>query len=323
MMGRVVGRFPPVAPPAAHLPVGGNQEGADRNLLLLAGLPGQLERQPHPAGVVVVRVGHVILPRQCALYPARVQSAGVIPTMTPAYIKMTGRSSRAWTRNSMRETKKSSERPWDAFKRQGIQEAVATLMSREGIAGLTMEKVASEAGIAKGTLYLYFKSKEELLESVFQASIAPMYARLNAILESHLAPDRKLQTALARQLGYFDEHRPLFRVLVYERDASQARRKRSQSPRYREYVAKLGQTIEAGVRAGILRPVDPLKVAAMLAESNIALIRQRLLDEHPQPAEDDALLLWGVFFQGIAKEQAPEQTASALHGAHSKREENS
>jgi AcrR family transcriptional regulator len=222
----------------------------------------------------------------------------------------------------MTATKKNPERLWDAFKRQGIQEAVATLMSREGIAGLTMEKVASEAGIAKGTLYLYFKSKEELIESVFQASIAPMYACLHAILDSHLPPDRKLEAALARQLGYFDEHRPLFRVLVYERDTSQARRKRHQSPRYRGYVAKLGETIQAGVRAGILRTADPLKVAAMLAESNIALIRQRLLDEHPAPAEDDARLLWEVFSKGIATD-CIEQPAPASRRAFSDREENS
>lgn len=42
------------------------------------------------------------------------------------------------------------------------------LITREGIAGLTMSKLASRAGIATGTLYIYFKSKEEMLNSLYE-----------------------------------------------------------------------------------------------------------------------------------------------------------
>ncbi len=42
------------------------------------------------------------------------------------------------------------------------------LITREGIAGLTMSKLAKRAGIATGTLYIYFKSKEEMLNSLYE-----------------------------------------------------------------------------------------------------------------------------------------------------------
>lgn len=42
------------------------------------------------------------------------------------------------------------------------------LITREGIAGLTMSKLAKSAGIATGTLYIYFRSKEDMLNSLYQ-----------------------------------------------------------------------------------------------------------------------------------------------------------
>ena len=45
-----------------------------------------------------------------------------------------------------------SEDLWHSFKRQGIQQAVIQLMCREGLPSVTMDRVAQEAGIAKGTI---------------------------------------------------------------------------------------------------------------------------------------------------------------------------
>jgi TetR/AcrR family transcriptional regulator, repressor of fatR-cypB operon len=48
-----------------------------------------------------------------------------------------------------------------------IYEATLKLVSKEGLAGLTMNKIAQEAGIGTGTLYVYFKGKEELINDLF------------------------------------------------------------------------------------------------------------------------------------------------------------
>ena len=48
---------------------------------------------------------------------------------------------------------------WQDFKRQSIQEAVIQLMCREGLGSVTMERVAQEVGIAKGTVYLHYRTR--------------------------------------------------------------------------------------------------------------------------------------------------------------------
>lgn len=56
----------------------------------------------------------------------------------------------------------------DDEKLRAIARATFTLVERTGLSGLTMAAIANEAGLATGTLYVYFKSKEELLVSLYE-----------------------------------------------------------------------------------------------------------------------------------------------------------
>ncbi len=50
-----------------------------------------------------------------------------------------------------------------------IFKASLNLIFKDGIAGLTMAKIAQKAGIATGTLYIYFKNKEELVNELYKS----------------------------------------------------------------------------------------------------------------------------------------------------------
>ena len=59
-------------------------------------------------------------------------------------------------------------KPKDDEKLRAIAKATFTLVERTGLSGLTMAAIAREAGLATGTLYVYFKSKEELLTALYE-----------------------------------------------------------------------------------------------------------------------------------------------------------
>src|SRR5438046_6169872 len=92
---------------------------------------------------------------------------------------------------------------WQSYKRQSIQQAVIHLMCREGLKSVTMDRVAQEVGIAKGTVYLHYRDKQELLDEVKESSLAPVIAKLDEIFKSDAAPERKLQQYSLRYLSYF------------------------------------------------------------------------------------------------------------------------
>jgi TetR/AcrR family transcriptional repressor of multidrug resistance operon len=188
---------------------------------------------------------------------------------------------------------------WQSYKRQSIQEAVIRLMCREGLKSVTMERVAQEVGIAKGTVYLHYNDKKELLDEVKRSALAPLMVALEAILRGDEAPPQKLRSYSHYYFSYFQERRDLFRILIYEREITQGAR--YQSGRYRRLVQEIARVIREGIRSGVFRDADAHKVAAMFIESNFALLNQRLLSEKPPPVEGDANLIADVFLSGLEK----------------------
>src|SRR5207249_9454055 len=108
------------------------------------------------------------------------------------------------------------------FQPLSIPDAVIQLMCREGLGPVTMERVAQEVGIAKGTVYLHYRDKQTLLEAVKDSALTPLMERLDQLFDSDLDPLRKLEAYSLRYLGYFDERRDLFRILIYEREVTRA-----------------------------------------------------------------------------------------------------
>lgn len=218
-----------------------------------------------------------------------------------------------------RRAVKANDEPalWESFKRQSIQQAVIRVMCRDGLAAVTMERVAQEAGIAKGTVYLHYHDKQALLDDVKHSSLSPIVAKIDEVFESDLPADRKLVAYAIRYLNYFDERRDLFRILLYEREVTRVQGSRYQADRYRHLVDGTARVIADGVRDGVFREVDPRGVAAMWVDSNLAIMNQRLLNDHPLPAEEDARLISDLFIRGLradeaaSSERAPRKARSA------------
>jgi AcrR family transcriptional regulator len=199
----------------------------------------------------------------------------------------------------VRDRKKNA---WKNIKKNGLMSAAVRVLSREGASGLTMDDVAMEAGVAKGTLYVYFKNKQDLLKELVETAIAPMVDELNAILESNASPKERLTSMTQRHLSYFDEHRDFFRIFVHDRMTSLQRLKRYRNSRYQTFVNAIAKVLQTGIEEGEFRSFDSQKVASMWIESNIAMIHLRLLSENPEPSESDAALICDVLLQGISSE---------------------
>jgi AcrR family transcriptional regulator len=189
---------------------------------------------------------------------------------------------------------------WETHKRKSIQDAVIRIMCRDGLRSVTMERVAQEVGIAKGTVYLHYRDKQQLLDDVKDSALEPLRAKLEEVVRSSDSAERKLHIYALRYLTYFEEARDLFRILLYEREVTRVQSGRYQSDRYRRNVERVATVIAAGIREKTFRAVDPKLVAAMFVDSIVAIVNQRLLSDPPAPVEEDAALIADVFVRGIA-----------------------
>jgi len=200
----------------------------------------------------------------------------------------------------MSKPKTERKQLFNQITRKAIQEAVVNLVTRTGTRRVTMDQVAAEAGMSKGCLYIHFRSKKELLESVKTASFKPLGDQLQEILNGSLTPKQKIESIVNRLLGYFDENRGLFRFLLEEREIAQSPAIRQKNSRYRNFVDRIANVLEDGVATGLFCRMESRKVASIFSESMIAMTARRLLEENPGSVDNDARLLIQVLFQGIA-----------------------
>jgi len=99
-------------------------------------------------------------------------------------------------------------------KRNVILDAARTVFSRQGYAGAAVGEVASEAGVAKGTLYLYFKSKEELYLAALARDLGCLAHRARAEMERAPTLREQILAFLRVRLEYAAANQDFLRIYL-------------------------------------------------------------------------------------------------------------
>ena len=84
------------------------------------------------------------------------------------------------------------------FRPKEILEAALKLFTERGFAATRLEDVAKQAGVTKGTLYLYFTNKEELFKAVMRESVFPAMAQAQDLVENYSGPSVNLMISLIK-----------------------------------------------------------------------------------------------------------------------------
>lgn len=97
--------------------------------------------------------------------------------------------------------------------RENIIYAAVSILQKKGHAELTMAKVAKEAQIAKGTVYLYFKNKEELIEKIIFKLRKPLIDKFMTIRDEDILPLEKIEKIFYSMLKDVSEQISIVKVL--------------------------------------------------------------------------------------------------------------
>lgn len=142
-------------------------------------------------------------------------------------------------------------------KRQAILQAARQVFARRGFEPATLDTVAREAGLAKGTLYLYFRSKEDLYFHTLLSLLEDMQACIRSRAGESGGALQRMRAIAAGQFDFFLRHRDALQLFAPFSNPSLARlHKRLLAPmmeRWAEYVQRVTALVEEGKQAGSLR----------------------------------------------------------------------
>jgi len=149
----------------------------------------------------------------------------------------------------------------DDNKREQIRKAALAVFSRRGFHETTVAEIAEEAGIAKGTIYLYYPSKEEILIAIFRRYTDGMLDLVDGLLDSALTVHEILAVFVRKQIDLFREEPDLVRILS-RRSLLALRDGNERMIGFQRYLLdRIAKLLERGKKLGEVRPFD-LRVAA-------------------------------------------------------------
>jgi len=103
-----------------------------------------------------------------------------------------------------------------AFRTREILAAARQVLEQRGLEAMTMEEIAAAAGVAKGTLYLYFQSKDDLIQALITLVAENILQDVEAALQAPGMPAEKLRRVVSVLLEYLNRERLLFPIYARE-----------------------------------------------------------------------------------------------------------
>jgi hypothetical protein len=123
---------------------------------------------------------------------------------------------------------------------------------------------------------------------------------LVTILDSHLSPAEKLRKFTLSNLKFFNTHKELFSVNIYDQNHVGDDTKRYQSDRYWDIAKRVASVLENGMKQELFITAYTIKMAMIFIEANRAVFVKRLSMKDSKNIEDDSNLILNIFMHGIS-----------------------
>lgn len=189
----------------------------------------------------------------------------------------------------------------DPDKPQQIIEAAVRVFARRGYYNSRVSDIAREAGIAAGTIYLYFKTKDDILVTLFRDKMAEFVGALRKAIAGEPDAASKIRRLVSLHFAMLEENPDLAEVVQVELRQGQKFFRGASSQEIGAYFALIGSVLEEGVAQGRFRSDLPLKVATkMLFGAMDQVATSWVLGKRGYQLVDTADAVAEIFLQGVA-----------------------
>ena len=205
------------------------------------------------------------------------------------------------TIHSVTNMPRKTSRNGAAGKRESILRAATRVFARNGYFNSKVADIAREAEVADGTVYLYFKSKEEILHSIFDQNMAEAIAAGRVLIAKLRDPGEKLRRIAMLHLERLGADRDLAVVFQVELRGSTKFMQEFSAAGFAEYLGLLRQTFEEGQRSGVFRKDLSAKlVSKILFGALDEMATNWIISKRNYKLEPMAEVVMDVFLNGVS-----------------------
>ena len=191
----------------------------------------------------------------------------------------------------------------DPDKPQQIVEAAIRVFARNGYYNSRVSDIAREAGIASGTIYLYFKTKDEILVTLFRDRMAAFVAHLRREIAAEPDPVAKIRRLVGVHFAVLEQSPALAEVVQVELRQGHKFFRGASAHEVSAYIELIGSILEEGVAAGRFHADLPVKVATkMLFGAMDQMATSWVLGKRGYRLVDAADAVATIFLKGVTRD---------------------
>lgn len=184
-------------------------------------------------------------------------------------------------------------------------DAAIDVFAQKGFYGARISDIAKKARVADGTIYLYFKNKDDLLISLFEDRMEVIVDRFRHRISDEPSAIERLRGFIDQHLKMVAEQPTLAEVLTRELRQSAKFVREYRAPKFSEYLDLLGEIIEYGRQTGeFAEDISPkvLKRALFGALDEVSLHWVTSVRRKPYSLDAAAEEIWRLCAQGILRQ---------------------
>ena len=190
--------------------------------------------------------------------------------------------------------------------RKRILAAAVHVFARRPFHEVRVEDVASEAGVAKGTVYRYFRNKEQLFLASLLQGIDGLQEELQRVAASEPDPVRRLGALVTSLLEFFWGRDLFFLLLHRSEEAGDAANVRAWRARRQSFAQLIARALKEGIAAGKIRRVNVRLATEALLGMLRGVHRYRVTGD---TAQESVSIVLDVFLHGVLARTPSRHTA--------------
>ncbi|NQT18561.1 MAG: TetR/AcrR family transcriptional regulator [Planctomycetes bacterium] len=186
-----------------------------------------------------------------------------------------------------------------ALRREEILEEATRLFAAEGYARAKVDDVAARLRIAKGTVYRYFPTKEQLFLAAADRAMEGLQNAILSVTDPIDDPFEKLKTGVKAYLSFFDANLHLIEIFVHERAEFRDRKKPSFLTYSDKNITKFETLLAEMKKAGLVRDIDEKLAAETVANTLYGTVHMHFLRGSRKRLSRLAPQMIDIIFRGI------------------------
>jgi TetR/AcrR family transcriptional regulator len=187
--------------------------------------------------------------------------------------------------------------------REEILSAAEKVFAAKGFFPTTMSDIAREAEFGTGTLYKYFKSKEELYFTLIDEKVEEVNRLVNTELSQKTSAVEKIKKVLKLQFEFIERNRDFFRIYISERNRFEWTVKDELGKGLHEkmvtYISILAEVMRQGIKGEEFRPMNPMDLAHALVGIVNSFVFEWMISREPYPLISKLDTVLEIFLEGV------------------------